>query len=77
VVGKTSMVTVARARYSVPVTHVGRMLRSECFVERIEIVNGPTRVAVDQRSYKRGATVLDLAHYLPRQRKTRYPSLRR
>ena len=58
------MVTVARARYSVPVTHVGRMLRSECFVERIEIFDGPMRVAVHQRSYERGAIVLDLAHSL-------------
>jgi len=58
------MVTVARARYSVPVTYVGRMLRSECFVERIEIFDGPTRVAVHQRSYERGAIVLDLAHSL-------------
>ena len=58
------MVTVARARHSVPVTYVGRMLRSECFVERIETFDGPTRVAVHQRSYERGATALDLAHYL-------------
>lgn len=64
VVNKTSMVTVARARYSVPVTHVGRTLRSECFVDRIEIFDGPTRVAVHERSYTKGATVLDLAHYL-------------
>ena len=56
VVGKTSMVTVARACHSVSVTYVGRMLRGECFVERIEIFDGPTRVAVHQPSYERGAT---------------------
>lgn len=64
VVGKTSMVTVARSRYSVPVTHVGRTLRSERFVDRIEIFDASTRVAVHDRSYTKGATVLELAHYL-------------
>jgi hypothetical protein len=64
VVGKTSMVTVARSRYSVPVTHVGRTLRSECFVDRVEIFDRSTRVAAHSRSYTKGATVLDLAHYL-------------
>lgn len=64
VVNKTSLVTVARARYSVPVTYVGRALRSECFVDRIEVFDGALRVAFHSRSYKAGDTVLDLAHYL-------------
>ena len=64
VVGKTSMVTVARSRYSVPVTHVGRTLRSECFVDRVEIFDASVRVAAHERSYTKGATVLELAHYL-------------
>jgi len=64
VVNKTSLVTVDRVRYSVPVTHVGRRLRSECFVERVEVFNGSTCVAVHMRSYVRGATVLHLGHYL-------------
>jgi len=64
VVGKTSMVTVARSRYSVPVTYVGRTLRSECFVDRVEIFDASVRVAVHNRSYTKGATVLELAHYL-------------
>jgi transposase len=64
VVGKTSMVTVDRVRYSVPVTHVGRTLRSESFVDRVEFFEGHTRVAVHKRTYERGATVLELAHYL-------------
>ena len=58
------MVTVDRVRYSVPVTHVGRTLRSECFTERVELFDGAVRIAVHQRSYERGSTVLDLAHYL-------------
>jgi len=64
VVNKTSMVTVARVRYSVPVIYVGRTLRSECFVKRVEIFDGASRVAVHERSYTKGASVLDLAHYL-------------
>jgi transposase len=64
VAGKTSMVTVDRVRYSVPVTHVGRTLRSECFTDRVEFFDGAVRIAVHQRSHERGATVLDLAHYL-------------
>ena len=64
VVNKTALVTVDRVRYSVPVTHVGRRLRSECFVERVELFDGSTRVAVHARSYDRGRRVLELAHYL-------------
>lgn len=64
VVSKTSMVTVDRVRYSVPVTHVGRTLRSECFADRVEIYDGAARVTTHVRSYERGASVLELAHYL-------------
>jgi hypothetical protein len=64
VVSKTSMVTIDRARYSVPVRHVGRTLRSERFVDRVEIHDGVTCVAAHPRSYTAGATVLELAHYL-------------
>jgi transposase len=64
VVGKTSIVTVARSRYSVPVTHVGRTLRSECFIDRVEIFDASVLIAAHKRSYESGATVLDLAHYL-------------
>ncbi len=63
-VSKTSMVSVDRVRYSVPVTHVGRTLRSECFTDRVEIYDGAARVAAHTRSYERGASVLELAHYL-------------
>ena len=64
VVSKTSMVTVARVRYSVPVTHVGRTLRAESFTDRIEVFDAAVRIAAHERSYRSGDTVLDLAHYL-------------
>ena len=64
VVGKTSMATVDRVRYSVPVTYVGRALRSESFVDRVEMFDGSSCVAAHARSYDRGDTVLELAHYL-------------
>lgn len=64
VVSKTSMVTVDRSRYSVPVAFVGRTLRSERFTDRVEVFDGAERIATHTRSHERGATVLDLAHYL-------------
>ncbi len=64
VVTKTSMVTVDRVRYSVPVTYVGRTLRAESFVDSLEVFDGSSRVAIHARSYNRKDTVLDLAHYL-------------
>jgi hypothetical protein len=64
VVNKTSLVTVDRVRYSVPVTHVGRRLQGECLVERVEVFDGSVCVAAHTRSYVKGATVLHLGHYL-------------
>lgn len=64
VVGKTSMVTIDRVRYSVPVTHVGRTLRAESFVDRVEVFDDSSRVALHVRNYTRNGTVLDLTHYL-------------
>lgn len=64
VVSKISMVTVDRVRYSVPVTHVGRTLRVESFVDSVEVFDGSSRIATHPRSYTRKDTVLDLAHYL-------------
>lgn len=63
-VNKTSMVTVDQVRYSVPVRYVGRTLRTERFVDRVEVFDGAKCVAVHGRSHDRGDTVLDLAHYL-------------
>jgi len=64
VANKTSMVTIDRVRYSVPVAHAQATLRSESFVDRVEIYRGGERIALHERSYERGATVLELAHYL-------------
>lgn len=64
VASKTSMVTIDRVRYSVPVTHAGATLRAESFVERVELYRGLQEVATHERSYVRGAVVLELAHYL-------------
>ena len=64
VVNKVSLVTVDRVRYSVPVACAGATLRAESFVSRVELYRGAERVAAHARSYVRGATVLELAHYL-------------
>jgi len=64
VANKVSLVTVDRVRYSVPVACAGTILRTESFVGRVELYRGAERVASHARSYVRGATVLELAHYL-------------
>lgn len=64
VVNKTSMVTVDRVRYSVPVRYAGRTLRAECFTDRVEIFDGERCVAVHGRGAERWSTVLELSHYL-------------
>lgn len=64
VVTKTSLVNVDRVSYSVPVKYAGRTLRSEMFVGRVEVFDGATCVAAHDRSYTRGESVLELAHYL-------------
>jgi len=64
VASKTSLVSVDRVRYSVPVACAGTTLRAESFVGRVELYRGTERVATHERSYVRGETVLELAHYL-------------
>jgi len=61
---KTSLVSVDRVRYSVPVACAGTTLRAESFVGHVELYRGAERVAVHERSYVRGEVVLELAHYL-------------
>jgi hypothetical protein len=41
------------------------MLRAEVYVDKVELYSGDALVATHPRSYRRGDTVLDLAHYLP------------
>lgn len=64
VANKVAMVSVDRVRYSVPVAHASQTLRAESFTDRVELYRGAERVAVHARSYVRGETVLELAHYL-------------
>lgn len=64
VANKTSLVTVDRVRYSVPVACAGTTVRAESFVGRVELYRDSERVAVHERSYVRGEVVLELAHYL-------------
>jgi transposase len=61
---KTALVTIDRVHYSVPVSCAGTTLRAERFVDHVAIYRGAELVAVHARSYRRGATVLELAHYL-------------
>jgi transposase len=64
VASKVAMVSVDRVRYSVPVACAGMSLRAESFVDRVELYRGADQVAAHARSYARGETVLELAHYL-------------
>ena len=64
VAGKTALVSLDRVRYSVPVVCAGATLRAESFVDHVEIYRGSEVVARHARSYARGGTVLELAHYL-------------
>lgn len=63
-VSKTALVTVDRARYSVPVKCAGRTLRAECFADRVEVYDGKSLVASHPRARSKDGTVLELAHYL-------------
>jgi len=64
VANKIAMVNVDRVRYSVPVACASVTLRAESFVDRVELYRGADLVASHTRSYTRGETVLELAHYL-------------
>jgi transposase len=64
VVSKLALANVDRVRYSVPVAYAGATLRADRFVDRIELFCGEQRIACHRRSYERGETVLELAHYL-------------
>ena len=64
VANKVALVSVDRVRYSVPVAYASQTLRAESFVDRVELYRGSECIAAHARSYVRGATVLELAHYL-------------
>jgi transposase len=65
VVGRMSLVQADRVRYSVPCRYVGRTLRLALSTSRVEVFDGAERVAMHDRCYVRGETILALAHYLP------------
>lgn len=61
---KYALVTLDRARYSVPSGLVRRALVAKLYWNQIEIFDGAERVAVHVRSYVDGAHVLDAMHIL-------------
>lgn len=64
-VSKTALVRVDHNRYSVPVRHVGQLLRAEVYVDRVEVYANDALVATHARRYGRGGSSLLLEHYLP------------
>lgn len=60
-----ALVTFATNRYSVPVEHVHEPLLLRAFVERIEISNGSSVIAVHPRCWEREQDILNPLHYLP------------
>jgi transposase len=64
-VAKTALCRVDYNRYSVPAANAGRVLRAEVYVDKVEFYAGELLVASHDRSYARGETFLELAHYLP------------
>lgn len=60
-----SMVTFQTNRYSVPVEGDAKSLLLRAFVDRVEITDGTSLVAVHERCYGREQDVLDVFHYLP------------
>ncbi len=60
-----SMVTFQTNRYSVPVESDAKLLLLRAFVDRVEITDGTSMVAVHERCYGREQDILDVFHYLP------------
>ena len=60
-----ALVNIERNRYSVPSEYVGRTLLAKIYVDRIEVMEREKTVAIHDRSYKRGKTLLEIKHYLP------------
>jgi transposase len=64
VADKHAIVTIDRARYSVPTEHARRALVAKLFWNRVEIVTDGERIASHARTYTDGALVLDAMHVL-------------
>ncbi|MEW6447356.1 MAG: IS21 family transposase [Bacillota bacterium] len=65
VVSRTGLVTFDRNRYSVPCRWVGQTVIVSATWDRVQVMVGEEVIAVHQRCYARGQTVLELEHYLP------------
>lgn len=63
-VSKLSLVTFDRSRYSVPARLRGRTLRLDAFWDRLEFFADGELVCAHTRSHTRGATIMDILHYL-------------
>ena len=64
-VSSTSLVAVARNRYSVPCEYVGKRVSARLYPERIEIVQGEAIIASHARRANAGHVLYDWQHYIP------------
>jgi len=62
---KTALCRIDHNRYSVPAAHAGQVFRAEVHADTVELYAAQKLVAVHSRSYQRGESFFDLAHYLP------------
>ena len=64
-VSSTSLVSVARNRYSVPCEFVGQRVSARVYPERIDIVQADTVMASHLRQASAGNILYDWQHYIP------------
>lgn len=64
-VSSTSLVSVARNRYSVPCEFVGQRVSTRLYPERIDIVQADTVIASHLRQANSGNILYDWQHYIP------------
>ena len=64
-VSSTSLATVDRNRYSVPVSAAGRAIQVKVYARRVVFVAGAEVLAEHERVFGRDRTVFDPWHYLP------------
>jgi transposase len=64
-VSTTSLVTIDRNRYSVPVSEVGRTVQVRAYADSVIIVNDGRVISEHVRQFGRGKMIFDPWHYLP------------
>jgi len=64
-VSSTSLVSVARNRYSVPCEYVGQRVSARLYPERIDIAQGDVMIASHARRANAGHVLYDWQHYIP------------